>query len=135
MKKITVVLTSLLALSGTAIAAPGDQMVISTLELVGVCSNSQSGPESQMYCDAYGQGVYDGYLVTRHPKGAPEFICVVQPAPKRREVMIQYMDWVRMNPQYNNFPAADSLLRFLAVRFPCDTSKTFPTNVDKKIIR
>jgi hypothetical protein len=134
MKIIKTVLISWLVYSGVAMAASGSPMAISTQELAGVCGD-QSTPEPQTYCDIYGQGVYDGYLVTRHPSRAPEFICVAQPAPSRREVMNQFMDWVKANPQYNTAPAADSLLRFLAVRFPCATSIMSPANAVNKIIR
>ena len=134
MNKFSIVLAALLASSGIAMAATGSLMAISTQELAGVCGD-QSTPEPQTYCDIYGQGVYDGYLVTRHPSRAPDFICVVQPAPSRREVMNQFMDWVKTNPQYNSAPAADSLLRFLAVRFPCNSSIMSPANAVNKIIR
>jgi hypothetical protein len=63
------------------------------------------------------------------------FICVAQPAPSRREVMNQFVDWVKQNPGYNSAPAADTLLRFLAVRFPCESSGMSPENAIKKIIR
>ncbi|MBU3617988.1 Rap1a/Tai family immunity protein [Polynucleobacter sp. JS-Fieb-80-E5] len=134
MKKIAIVFAALLTCSGIVIAATGSPMAISTQELAGVCGD-QSTPEPQTYCDVYGQGVYDGYLVTRHPRKAPEFICVVQPAPSRREVMNQFMDWVKANSQYNTAPAADTLLRFLAVRFPCKSSVMSPANAVSKIIR
>lgn len=134
MKKITIVLASLLMCSGFAIAASGAPKAISTLELAGVCGD-QSSPEPQIYCDIYGQGVYDGYLVTRHPRQAPEFICVAQPAPSRREVMNQFMDWIKVNPVYNTAPAADTFLRFLAARFPCGDSSASPGNAANKIIR
>ena len=134
MKKITVALASLFLLSGVSVAATNMPLAISTQELAGVCSD-QSSPEPQTYCDIYGQGVYDAYLVTRHPKVAPDFICVVQPAPSRREVMSQFIGWVKSNPGYNTAPAADTFLRFLAVRFPCDSSNQSPANAASKIVR
>ena len=134
MKKITLVLASLIVCSGTVLAAPDGARAISTQELAGVCGD-QSSPHPQIYCDVYGQGVYDSYLVTRHPRRAPDFICVMQPAPSRREVMNQFMDWVKQNPGYNSAPAADTLLRFLAIRFPCDSSSMSPGNAVNKIIR
>lgn len=134
MKKISMLMTVLLLGSGSLMAATGTPTAISTLELAGVCSD-QSSPAPQVYCDIYGQGVYDSYLVTRHPKGAPDFICVVQPAPSRREVMSQFINWVKVNPVYSSAPAADTFLRFLAVRFPCDTSSMSPEKAANKIIR
>jgi len=134
MKKITFVLAALLMSSGITLADTGAIRAISTQELAGVCQD-QSSPEPQVYCDVYGQGVFDAYLVTRHPKGAPNFVCVTQPAPSRREVMTQFVAWVKTNQSYNNAPAADTLLRFLAVRFPCDASSMAPANAAGKIIR
>jgi hypothetical protein len=134
MKILPTILASLLMSVGVATAATGSPMAISTLELVSVCSD-QSSPSPQTYCDIYGQGVYDSYLVTRHPQKAPEFVCVVQPAPARRDVMNQFVDWVKANPSYNSAPAADTLLRFLAVRFPCQSSSMSPANAVNKIVR
>ena len=134
MKKIKLFLVSLIVCSSAVMAAPDGARVISTQELSGVCGD-QSSPEPQIYCDVYSQGVYDGYLVTRHPKNNPDFICVIQPAPTRREVMNQFNDWVLQNPRYNTAPAADTLLRFLAVRFPCESSNISPRNAINKIIR
>ena len=134
MKKLSIVLASLMMSAGAAMAATGSTMAISTAELVSVCTD-QSSPTPQIYCDIYGQGVFDGYLVTRHPKMGPGFICVVQPAPSRREVMSQFIDWVKLNPAYNSAPAADALLRFLAVRFPCNASSMSPADAVNKIVR
>jgi hypothetical protein len=132
MKKNSIVLATLLMCTGSALAGTGTSSAISTQELAGVCGD-QSNPQPQIYCDVYGQGVYDGYLVTRHPKLAPDFICVVQPAPARRVVMNQFIDWVKQNPIYNTAPAADTLLRFLAIQFPCDTNESSPGKAVKKI--
>lgn len=134
MKKILLTFASIVLFINMAIAATGSPMAISTLELISVCGD-QSSPTPQTYCDIYGQGVYDSYLVTRHPRKAPEFICVVQPAPSRREVMNQFVEWVKINPAYNSAPAADTFLRFLAVKFPCDSSLMSPENAASKIIR
>lgn len=134
MKNLSIVLASLCIYTGIAAADTGSPVAISTQEFVGVCSD-QMTPESQVYCDVYGQGVYDSYLVTRHPRVAPEFICVVQPAQSRREVMNQFADWTKANPQYSTAPAADTLLRYLAVKFPCYASAMPPANPANKIIR
>jgi hypothetical protein len=134
MKKLALIFVPFLMASASVLASPQSPRAISTLELAGVCGD-QSSPSPQVYCDVYGQGVYDGYLVTRHSRAAPDFICVVQPAPSRRDVMNQFMDWVKQNPSYNNTPAADALLRFLAMRFPCQSSAASPENAINKIVR
>jgi hypothetical protein len=126
--------TALIVCSGSVLASLDGAKVISTKELVGVCAD-QSSSQQQVYCDVYGQGVYDSYLVTRHPKNAHEFICVAQPAPMRRDVMNQFTDWVKQNPRYNNDSAADTLLRYLSFRFPCAPSNMSPGNSVNQIIR
>lgn len=90
--------------------------MISTQELLQDCKGTNG---TFITCEIYGQAVYDTYLVTRNPKTAPEFICVKQPAPTRKEVIQDYVKWAEANTQYATEPAADTVLRFLAGRFPC----------------
>jgi len=90
--------------------------MISTQELLQDCKGTNG---TFITCEIYGQAVYDTYLVTRNPKSAPEFICVKQPAPTRKEVIQEFIKWAETNTKYASDPAADSVLRFLAGRFPC----------------
>jgi hypothetical protein len=115
MKKI-ILAASITALSlGFTTGAQAEQ-AMSTAEIVGYCSG-ETGTFST--CEIYGQAVYDTYLVYSHHRKSPKFICVKQPAPSRKEVIQEYVNWVKANPKYNNDPAADSMLRFLGNRFPC----------------
>jgi hypothetical protein len=91
--------------------------MISTQELLQDCKGTNG---TFITCEIYGQAVYDTYLVTRYPKSAPDFICVKQPAPTRKEVIQEYVKWAEANSKYATEPAADTILRFLAGRFPCD---------------
>ncbi len=90
--------------------------MISTQELLQDCKGANG---TFITCEIYGQAVYDTYLVTRNPKSAPEFICVKQPAPTRKEVIQEFVKWAETNTKYAADPAADSILRFLAGKFPC----------------
>ena len=90
--------------------------MISTQELLQDCKGANG---SFITYEIYGQAVYDTYLVTRNPKSAPEFICLKQPAPTRKEVIQEFIGWAEKNTQYAADPAADSVLRFLAGKFPC----------------
>lgn len=90
---------------------------ISTEELMSYCKSSDSS--SFVTCEIYGQAVYDTYLVTRHPKYAPNTICVKQPAQPRKEVIQEYVAWSDANPKFANAPAAETILRFLAGKYPC----------------
>jgi hypothetical protein len=90
---------------------------LSTEELVSYCATSNS--ETFTTCEIYSQGVYDTYLVFSQHRKAPKFVCVKQPAPSRKEVIQQYVEWANAHPKYAKDPAADSILRFLGERFPC----------------
>ena len=115
MKKI-ILATTIAALSFGFTATAQAEQAMSTAEIVGYCSG-ESGTFST--CEIYGQAVYDTYLVFSQHRKSPKFICVKQPAPSRKEVIQEYVNWVKANPKYNNDPAADSILRFLGNRFPC----------------
>ena len=117
MKKILMALSILVSLVGNAYA---DEKVpvLSTQELVTACKLPAS-PESRSFCIGYTTAIYDTYLATRHPQRAKPFICVKQPAPKRDEVIGDFVKWVEANPQSADKSAAGTVLGFLAVRFPC----------------
>jgi hypothetical protein len=113
-KQILLTALSTLAL-GFSINAPAANM-ISTQELLQDCKGTNG---TFITCEIYGQAVYDTYLVTRNPKTAPEYICVKEPAPTRKEVIQDYIKWAEANSKYATDPAADTILRFLANKFPC----------------
>jgi hypothetical protein len=121
-KKI-LILTSAAMLSLPAFAAaPATQQdsvrVLSTTELVGLCKQKNDA-QAVSFCNGFGEGVYESYLVTRHPKKAPSNVCVKQPAPTRQQVVDEFVVWAEKNAQYNDKPAAEAALRFMAQRFPC----------------
>mgnify|MGYP000564826699 CR=1 FL=1 len=118
MKKTLVVLAALGALSGAAQAQEKVQ-VLSTQELVNTCKLPAS-PESRSFCVGYTSAIYDTYLATRHPQRAKNTICVKQPAPKRDEVIADYVQFISQTaPMLANDPAAGTFLSFLSMRFPC----------------
>jgi len=116
MKKL-IVAASMAALGLGLSAGAQASNAISTEELMSYCKSADSS--SFVTCEIYGQAVYDTYLVTRHPKYAPSYICVKQPGPPRKEVIQEYVAWADANPKYAKDPAADTILRFLAGKFPC----------------
>jgi len=117
MKKVLVVLAILGAFSGLAQAQQKIQ-VLSTQELVNECKLPAS-PESRSFCVGYTTAIYDTYLATRHPQRAKQFICVKQPAPKRDDVIADFVKFAGANPELADKPAAGTVLGFLAMRFPC----------------
>ena len=121
MKKI-LILASAAVVTVPAFAAPAANpapaRALSTADVVNLCANKDN-PQVVGFCNGFGQGVYDAYLVTRHPKKAPSTICVKQPAPQRQQVLDDFLAWAGKNPQMNDKPAAEAALRYLAERFPC----------------
>ena len=120
MKKVLVSLAAFAAFSGLAQAQGSAPVkVLSTQELVNVCKLPAS-PESRSYCVGYSTAIYDTYLATRHPQRAKNTICVKQPAPKRDEVIADYVQFISQTaPMLANDPAAGTFLSFLSMRFPC----------------
>lgn len=121
MKKI-LILASAAAISMSAFAAPAAKQeparVLSLGDITSLCKQKDN-PQTVGFCNGFGQGVYDAYLVTRHPQKAPSKICVKQPAPQRQQVMDDFLAWADKHAQYNDKPAAEAALRYLAERFPC----------------
>jgi len=117
-KTILIAGAALLSVSAFAAApAKPSTKVLSTEELVTLCKD-KANPQSQSYCGGFGQGVYDGYLMTRHPKKAPNTVCIPQGS-KNEQVVQEFISWTEANAKYNNKPAADAVLAFLSNRYPC----------------
>jgi hypothetical protein len=116
MKKLTIV-ASIATIAISLSAGVQAASAISTEELMSYCKSTDSS--SFVTCEIYGQAVYDTYLVTRHPKFAPNTICVKQPAQPRKEVIQEYIAWSDANPKLAKLPAAETILRFLSTKFPC----------------
>ncbi|MCE7529849.1 Rap1a/Tai family immunity protein [Polynucleobacter sp. IMCC 29146] len=102
----------------TVVYAQEKVAVLSTQEFITSCKSPASS-ESRSFCLGYATGLYDTYLVTRHPSIAKPFICVKQPGPTRDTVISDFVKWAEGKPALLNSPAADSALRYLAERFPC----------------
>ena len=118
MKKVLAVLIAIGAFSGLA-QAQEKIAVLSTQELVNVCKLPAS-PESRSFCVGYTTAIYDTYLATRHQQRAKPFICVKQPAPKRDEVIGDFVSFAQANPETADKPAAGTVLGLLEMLFPCD---------------
>ena len=117
MKKIFLLAVVLCAVRVNYAEAAGAR-VVSTQELASSCE-LVTEPEHRAFCIGFFSGAYETYLVTRHPQVGKAFICPSQPAPKRDEVIAEFVTWSKGHKQFDSEPAADNVLRFLAQRFPC----------------
>lgn len=122
MKK-TFIMATAAVVSATAFAAPAVPTTkhISTQELVTLCKD-KTNPQSQSYCGGFGQGVYDGYLMTVDPKKqgkkGGQTICIPQDT-KDPGIVDAFIQWTEANPSFNSKPAAVGVLHFLDQRYPC----------------
>lgn len=105
------------AVSATAQVTP--KADISTEAFVALCQNT-ADEVAQNFCFGFGEGIYQGNLVSRDPKAAPT-ICIPKEGMgvTRSEVLAEFLRWSSANPQYNKDYAASTVLKFLPVRFPC----------------
>jgi hypothetical protein len=106
------------AFAAAPVAKQEPARVLSVGDVVSLCKQKDN-PQVVGFCNGFGQGVYDAYMVTRHPQKAPSKICVKQPAPPRQQVLDEFLASAEKNPQNNDKPAAEAALRFMAERFPC----------------
>lgn len=120
MKKLSLALATFAAVLSMQPAQADEKIpVLSAQELVNYCKLPAS-PESRSYCIGYTTAIYDTYLATRHPQRAKPFICVKQPAPKRDEVIAEYVQFISQTaPMLANDPASGTVLNFLGMKFPC----------------
>jgi hypothetical protein len=125
MKNLLAATCIMLASSATAMAqgAPKAPPAMprahtSTEAFVQMCAN-KSDNAAQNFCNGYGQGVYEMYLMTRHPKNAKPFICMDGVALTRQEHIDAFVKWTAANPKYNQLSAADTILRYLGETYPC----------------
>ncbi len=119
MKPTLLICSAALALaSGLAAAKDTPKAQTTTQQYVSMC-NKKSDVAAQNYCHGFGQGVYEAYLITRHPQRAKNFICIPEPGEPREIVLSKFIAWSANHPQYNNMSAADTILRYLGETYPC----------------
>jgi len=90
----------------------------STGEILVLCKQPKN-KEDLSYCNGFGQGVWDTYLITRHPTRSPGFVCMPGTGLPRDAILADFYDWIEQHPHYKDLPAADSVLRYMGTRFPC----------------
>lgn len=108
----------LAAVSMGAAHAQNAPTLVTTQTFVTACQNASS-PSDQSFCHGFAQGVYDTYVMSRHPKRNPEFICFKDQRLTRQQALSDFLTWTGKNPQFAEKSAADTILRYLAGTYPC----------------
>lgn len=111
-----------LCLVGLAQADQKTPDFVSTQAFLETCSAKASQAE-QAFCFGYAQGVYETYVVSRHSKRNPHFICIEDKTLSRTQVLSNFTKWVDANPQLKEKTASDALLRYLRATYPCKTKR------------
>ena len=109
---------SLIAGFAPAMAQQTPKASTTTEQYVAYCNN-KSDVAAQNFCHGFGQGVYETYVVSRHPKNAPNFICLQQNGGSRQQYIDDFVKWTAANARFNQMSAADTILRYLGETYPC----------------
>jgi hypothetical protein len=89
----------------------------STAALIELCKNPND-IDAQNFCFGFGEGVYQSYLAGRNPKRNPS-ICFSSASGTREGILREFLVWGQVNPQFNQEPAAKTLIRFFETKYPC----------------
>ena len=101
-----------------AMAQQAPKASTTTEQYVAHCNN-KTDIAAQNFCHGFGQGVYETYLVSRHPKNAPNFICLEPKGNTRQQYIDGFVKWTAANARFNQMSAADTILRYLGETYPC----------------
>ena len=118
MKKIIAVTCLALASASAAMAQTPPKASTTTAQYVAMCQQ-RSDLAAQNFCHGFGQGVFETYLISRHPQKAPPFICAENSGLTRQDHIDAFIKWTAANAQYNQMSAADTILRYLGETYPC----------------
>ena len=104
--------------SATCAAQQAPVTTTTTEKFISLCANTADSA-AQNFCHGFGQGVYETYLITRHPQKAPSFVCAQNSTLTRQQHIDNFMKWSETRPQFKQASAADTILRYLGETFPC----------------
>jgi hypothetical protein len=73
------------------------------------------------FCHGFAQGVFSSEVERARAggAGAQRRFCMPNPAPTRAATLTEFAKWLDANPAGKADPPAETLLKFLAQRFPC----------------
>lgn len=118
MKKIILAACLAVGLASGVQAKTSAHQIVTTKAFITACTNSNDAAD-KAFCNGFAQGVYDTYVMSRHEKRSPDFICLGDNRPTRQQSVNDFVKWNEQNPQYLERSAADTLLRYLATVYPC----------------
>jgi hypothetical protein len=100
---------------------PNNFTIEDTKDLAVLCTVADDHPlrdAAVHFCHGYLVGAYHYHV--RSTAGQP-IVCMPDPAPSRNEAIQEFIAWANDNPQYLDEEAVDTMLRWLVMRFPCES--------------
>lgn len=116
-KLIAVTCLTLVGVSG-AMAQQPPKASTTTAQYVAMCQQ-RNDVAAQNFCHGFGQGVFETYLISRHPQKAAPFICAEGNGLTRQDHIDNFIKWSSANAKYAQMSAADTILRYLGDTYPC----------------
>ena len=89
----------------------------STAAMVQTC-NKSGDIDAQNFCFGFGEGVYQSFLVD-HANGSRPLICLPKSGDTREDILKAFLSWNKENPQFNQEPAAKTIIQFLKLHYSC----------------
>ena len=106
-----------------------------TQDIIALCSVTPGDSlftEAIHFCHGYLVGAFHYQKLFYSRPGFTPLVCVPQPNPSptetmtehigvsRTQIIAEYVQWAKNNPEYLKEPIVDTLMKFLIERFPCD---------------
>jgi len=117
-KQLALLFLAVASATTSAQPTPAPAATTTTEKFVSLCANT-TDVAAQNFCHGYSQGVYETYLVTRHPQKALSFVCAQNSTLTRQDHINNFMKWSVAHPQFKQASASDTILRYLGETFPC----------------
>jgi hypothetical protein len=100
---------------------PSNFTVENTRDLAALCTVAEGHPLHDAaihFCHGYLVGAYHYHV--KSTAGQP-IVCMPDPEPSRNETIQEFIAWAIDNSQYLDEEAVDAMLRWLVMRFPCES--------------
>jgi hypothetical protein len=97
-------------------------LVRTTQDLIELCTASESDPlytSAIEFCQGFLVGVYQYHQAENAGPETTPLFCPPNPPPTREDAIKMFVAWAQANPQYQNDRPVDTILRFLATKWPC----------------
>lgn len=122
MTKFAIAIAGALLAAGVAQAQTTTDAIpkpdVSTEAMVSLCKNT-SDQIGQTFCYGFGEGIYQAALLGNGQQRPTICLPAGGLTSTREQVLAEFLTWVDAQPSLSKDPAAATVMKFLAVRYPC----------------